>query len=91
MNRIEPTRKLALKVWWAFLWRAAAGAVAGGFVIGVLLGFAARFTGMGPRAVENIAGFLGLAIGLGVSVEMMYRVLRKRFKDFEIALVARGE
>ena len=91
MNRIEPTRLLALKVWWAFLWRAAAGAVAGGFVIGVLLGFAARFTGMGPRAVKNLSAFLGLAIGLGVSIEVMYRVLRKRFTDFEIALLPRSE
>ncbi|MBI4423246.1 MAG: hypothetical protein HY554_05945 [Elusimicrobia bacterium] len=91
MARIEPTRALALTVWWAFIWRAVLGAVGAGFAIGLALGLLAQLGVLGQRALENLSAFFGLAVGLLVSVEVMYRVLRKRFKDFEIALVSREE
>ena len=89
MTRLEPTRALALKVWWAFVWRAFLAVVASGFVIGLLVAFFAVAVGLSRRAVENLTTLFGVVIGVGVSIEVMFRVLRKRFAAFEIALIAR--
>lgn len=88
MERIEPTRALAVKVWWAFLWRAALGTVVGSFLLGGFLGLVfVQLLGVSGKAVESIALLAGLAVGFAVSIEAMYRVLKKRFRDFEIALI----
>ncbi|TBR23751.1 hypothetical protein EPO15_05340 [bacterium] len=85
---LEPTRALALKVWWAFLWRAVLGALAAGMLAGVLIGLVTSAVGMSdPSALSGVVSLLGLLIGVGVSAEVMYRVLKKKFKGFAIALV----
>jgi xanthosine utilization system XapX-like protein len=87
MERIEPTRALALKIWWAFMWRAVLAALAAGFAIGLVVGLLSVLLGLAPEAVSTISGFLGLVLGAGVSIEVMYRLLRKKFDGFEIAIV----
>lgn len=89
MERLKPTRGIALRVWWAFIWRSLLGALGTGFVVGLALGVLSQLAGLGQGIVESLAAALGLMIGLAVSVEVMYRVLQKSFKHFEIALIAR--
>lgn len=85
---IEPTRGLALKVWWAFLWRAVVGALAAGMLAGVVIGLLTSALGMqDPSAMSGVVSLLGMAIGVGVSAEVMYRVLKKKFKGFAVALI----
>ena len=85
---IEPTRALALKVWWAFVWRAVLGALAAGMLAGMVIGILTTALGMDdPSALSGVVSLLGMAIGVGVSAEVMYRVLKKKFKGFSIALV----
>lgn len=91
MERLEPTRSLALKVWWAFIWRCALGAIVLGFLIGLALGLLAETAGFGRKALGAFNALASLLVGAAVSVEMMYRVLNKKFRDFEIALVQRQE
>ena len=85
---VEPTRGLALKVWWAFLWRAVLGALAAGMLAGVVIGLLTSALGMqDPSAMSGVVSLLGMAIGVGVSAEVMYRVLKKKFKGFAVALI----
>ena len=85
---IEPTRGLALKVWWAFLWRAVLGALAAGMIAGMVIGLLTSALGMqDPSAMSGVVSLLGMAIGVGVSAEVMYRVLKKKFKGFAVALI----
>ena len=85
---IEPTRGLALKGWWAFLWRAVLGALAAGLLAGVAIGVMTSALGMSnPSALSGVVSLLGLCIGIGVSAEVMYRILKKKFKGFSIALI----
>ncbi|MFA6030816.1 MAG: hypothetical protein WC969_13240 [Elusimicrobiota bacterium] len=87
MERIEPTRALALKVWWAFMWRAVVFALLAGFVIGIAFGLFSAVFGLKPETIGGFAGLLGLVLGIGVSIEVMFRVLRKKFDGFELALL----
>ena len=85
---IEPTRGLALKVWWAFVWRAVLGALAAGMLAGVVIGIATTALGMeDPSALSGVVSLLGMLIGVGVSAEVMYRVLKKKFTGFSVALI----
>ncbi|MBI2362509.1 MAG: hypothetical protein HYV15_03900 [Elusimicrobia bacterium] len=88
MERLEPTRTLALKVWWAFIWRAVLGALAAGVLAGMVIGVLTTATGMTDNsALSGLVSLVGMVLGVGVSAEVMYRVLKKKFKGFEIALV----
>jgi hypothetical protein len=91
MERIEPTRQLAVKVWWAFIWRAFLMVMAAGFVVGLVFGLLGSAVGLSQETMGGISSFLGLVIGVGVSIEVMYRILRKKFKGFEIAVIRAEE
>ena len=88
MERLEPTRALALKVWWAFMWRAVLGALAAGLLAGMGLGVVTAALGLRDvSALSGVVSLLGMAVGVGISAEVMYRLLKKQFKGFEIVLV----
>ena len=87
MARLEPTRALAMKVWWAFIWRTFLGVFVVAFVIGVAIGMLGAI-GLGRGVIEVLLRLLAVAIGVGVSIEAMYRILRKRFVGFELALIS---
>ncbi len=89
MDRIEPTRKIALRLWWAFVWRSVLFAVGAGFSVGLVLGLLGALLKLTPDRMASVSGFLGVILGAGLSVEAMYRVLRKKYPDFEIALLPR--
>jgi len=89
--RLEPTRQLAVKVWWAFMWRSALGTLAAGFVVGMGLGLAAQALSLPAAALDALSAVAGLALGVGISIEVMFRVLRQKFTGFEIALVERQD
>ncbi|MFA6091834.1 MAG: hypothetical protein WCU88_02175 [Elusimicrobiota bacterium] len=85
MERIEPTRVLALKVWWAFMWRALLAALVTGVVLGTVFTILGMLLGLPMEALTAFSGLLGLVLGAAVSVEMMYRALRTKYGDVEIA------
>ena len=88
MERLEPTRALALKVWWAFIWRAVVGALAVGILAGMALGLVTSALGIRDvSALQGLVSIIGMATGVGISAEVMYRVLKKKFKGFSIALI----
>ncbi|MBI5245305.1 MAG: hypothetical protein HY922_16705 [Elusimicrobia bacterium] len=91
MERIEPTRAVALKVWWAFLWRAVVFSLLCGVAAGLALAVISAALRLRPEQISPIAGLSGVVIGGAVSIEVMYRVLGKKFKGFEIALIRAQE
>jgi len=91
MERMEPTRGIALQVWWAFIWRAIVFALVSGFAVGLGVGLLAAAMRLTPEQVSPISGVCGLVIGAAVSIEVMFRLLRKKFSGFEIAIVKTQE
>ena len=91
MPRIEPTRKIALQFWWAFIWRAFLLVLASGFALGVIFGLIGAVLHISPDSLRAVASLLGLALGVYISVEVMFRLLRKKFKTFQIILATPDE
>jgi len=87
MERLEPTRQLAFKVWWAFMWRAVLFAVVAGFLVGVVFGLFSMVLKIDPHALNGVSGLLGLGVGALVSIEVMFRILKKKFNGFEVVLL----
>ncbi|MBI5202447.1 MAG: hypothetical protein HY925_12725 [Elusimicrobia bacterium] len=83
---IEPTRSIALQVWWAWFWRAAIGTFVAAFAVGLLLGVAGLVLGFDATRSRGLMGGLSMLVAFPVSVEMLYRVLRKRFSTFQISI-----
>ncbi|MEK7657518.1 MAG: hypothetical protein AAB412_07150 [Elusimicrobiota bacterium] len=91
MERIEPTRALAVKVWWAFLWRSVVFALLAGFAVGFLFALAALVLKLPPETVSAVSGLFGVVLGALLSIESMYRVLGKKFSGFEVVLLKTEE
>jgi ABC-type uncharacterized transport system permease subunit len=95
MEPIEPDRDIALKVWWAFTWRSFLISLVIAMAIGLLLGILGIIFGMSPERQDSLSGtmapLLGLIVYVFVSIEVMRRILKKKFKTFEIAVTHRQE
>lgn len=94
MERLEVTRAVALKVWWAYTWRVMLILIAALIVLAVLLGLMAAALGLGERGINIVAkiaqAFWIIAIAV-IAVEVMRRVLMLKFEDFEIAIIPRQD
>ena len=95
MHAVEPSRLIALKIWWSFYWRSLALFFAIVMGLGVVFGIgAAVFGARGERLSAVISAAMGVAaipafiVG---SVQGMDWTLRKKFSDFEIALLPRQD
>lgn len=91
MERIEPTRKIALKIWWAVIWRYMLSLMIIGLLQSLLLAVIVASFELNPLEAERTSGVLFLLFGLPmiflVSWELVYRVLRKKFSNFELAVI----
>jgi hypothetical protein len=81
----------ATRVYWAILWRSIAVGLPLGAGLGCIVGFMAAFLGghqtmLVGRTIPVL--ILGMLIGVGVHVWATRAVLRKRFRDFRVALIA---
>lgn len=76
-----------MKIWWAFVWRTFVFALLAGTVIGLLFGLVSPVIRLTADQIAPLAGVFALAIGVLISVEVMYRLLGKKFKNFEIAVL----
>lgn len=94
MERIEVTRQMALKVWWAYTWRFFAIVAAAFVAFAILIVAFAFIVRPGETATNVIAGLIQLVfffVTVALGVEAMRRVLMMKFDDFEIAVIARQD
>ncbi|QQG35305.1 MAG: hypothetical protein HYS17_07030 [Micavibrio aeruginosavorus] len=87
MNEIDPTFLIALRVWWAWCWRAILLALGAAFVFGFIVGLAGAAVGLDKNSITYIGGAGGFVLGLFFSVHVMKRILKKSFGHFRIALI----
>jgi hypothetical protein len=87
LNELELTPRRLLSIFWLFIWRGVVGAFAIGAVIGFVLGlgFSLVFGGDQPWTSTLIGTFSGIA-GFAWQVVAMRMALRKRYRDFRIAI-----
>ena len=88
MHELEVTWACSLKVWWAFVQRASVFGFIIAFIPGFILGFVGVFCGWAEEAIMQITQIIGFIIGLVTSFFVMRFVIKKRFRDFRIVLLA---
>ena len=91
MERVEPDRRIAFSIWWSLAWRSALALFLIGLARTLFVVLLALLLHLGPRAIDMtmrvVDLFLTLPLLALASWDIVYRLLRRRFKGFEIALV----
>ena len=87
---IQPTFNHGLRIWWAFFWRTTLISMALTFAINFGLRVIYEHTNVRGNLIGPIMRFLPYAISYTVALFIMEYILRKRFRDFRIGLLAPG-
>jgi hypothetical protein len=92
---IDPDHLIAVKVWWAFAWRSFVIALALDIGVGVVIGLLGALFGVTDEHLESfkdlVAPVLALVIYVSVSIEVMRRILMKKFEDFKLVVLPRQD
>ena len=84
----EVTWGRALKVWWSLFWRTLLASMLVGALVGAVIGFLMGLAGLGVDVIIPVTQCAGALVSIPVAVWMMHHVLRLRWSDFRIVLVA---
>jgi hypothetical protein len=87
---IQPTFNHGLRIWWAFFWRTTLISMVLTFAIDFGLRVIYQHTNVPGNLIGPIMRFLPYAISYTVALFIMEYILRKRFRDFRIGLLAPG-
>lgn len=95
MREVEPTYLMALRFWWAWLWRQGLVLIPTLFLLiaatTLILVIVGKAAGMSQEEVSAIAGPMGFVLGLGVGcfaqLYIIRRLMTKGFGRFRIAIV----
>lgn len=87
---IQPTFNHGLRIWWAFFWRTTLISMVLTFAINFGLRVIYEHTNVPGNLIGPIMRFLPYAISYTVALFIMEYILRKRFRDFRIGLLAPG-
>jgi uncharacterized membrane protein len=88
MTEVELTLNRVVKVWWSLFWRGVLFGGGSGFLLGFIIGFGGALIGIPRQTGEALATLATFLVGVPIGILIIRTVLRKRFSDFRIALVA---
>ncbi len=86
-QEIPVTYTIALKIWWAYMWRALLAAFALGVLLGIVAAFIATISTIPPAISIIFATILPFFGGIGISIYVFKYILSKKFSDFRVAIV----
>ena len=92
INFLEPTFRRAVKLWWAFAWRAGLLVGSANAMLEIILGprvLGALF-GVSAATVEPYVTISNVIVGSILSIYAIQLVLRKKYREFSICLVPTG-
>lgn len=87
MQTIEVTLGHAAEIWWAWFWRAFLFSSLFGLGVGFIVGLVGAIVGLTPLVRNTIIWFFALPSGILISIWVLSNILKKRFRNFRIALV----
>ena len=82
-----PTEKLALKIWWAMLWRTIPLAILVSLLAGIVIGTISGVMGVDSNEVQIPASIAGGLLGLYVSVKVIKHLMTKGFSGYRLVVV----
>ena len=83
---LEATWSKALLIWWWVTWRAMLIALAGGFLLGAIVGMIAALAKIDPKSIQLISGIMGFTFGTVAYIFTIKLVLNRKFKGFSLLL-----
>ena len=87
MEELEPTWGCVIRVWWLLVWRTTVGAFVLGSVAGGVFGSIAALANWHADAIQLVGMVIGAAIGALWGIVVVGMALKKRYRNFRIALV----
>jgi hypothetical protein len=90
MQELEMTWERAMRVWWLIAWRGLLGGWILAVALAFLLGEAGGRLGLDFSTVAAIATALSWLAGLAWGLLVVMWALKKNYKDFRLALVAKS-
>ena len=84
---LEPTHGIALRVWWAFVWRAALWVILLTLPFAVILGMAAALKIASPSDVQTAVSAIWIPIFWAAQIEAFRRILRLDFSDYSLRIL----
>jgi hypothetical protein len=88
---MTPETSMALKVWWAFIWRLALFGSLGGLVVGLVMALLARFAGLTPAGANMIGYPITIALYVYIGMRVAKYLMTKGFGPYRLAVVPRVE
>ncbi len=85
---VQVTWGRAVKVWWSLLWRGMLFGFLTGGAAGFILGFFMGLARVDPAIIKNVCTVAGYIISIPVGIVVTKLVLKNRYSDFRIALIA---
>lgn len=85
---LEMSWERALSIWWAFVWRAVVASALIGAVVGAIGGGMIAVVTGSAEFSGIVGGVLGYAGSIPASVWALRTSLRKRYRHFQVGLVA---
>jgi hypothetical protein len=86
-QELEVTWEHAVSVWWLIIWRAVAGGLLIGAVLGLLIGLIGAMLNTPPIGGTWVSQLLSLAVGTAWMIVCVRWALQKRYAGFRIALL----
>jgi hypothetical protein len=80
---------ITMQIWWSYIWRCALFSALLAVPLGAIGGITVAIIGR-PDLGGSVGGILGYLGSIPVSIIMLRIILRKRFKNFSIALMNAG-
>jgi len=88
MTEVDITWDKVTKVWWSLMWRGLLFGLLSGFVLGFIIGFVGTLAHVDKSIIQPLCIIAGLLVGIPVGLWVTRNVLKKKYKDFRIALVS---
>lgn len=88
---LEPTYKIAVRVWWAFTWRSALLIVLGALALGILVGLANIFIRADPASIVKLTSLMTPVIFCAAQIEALRRILRMDFSTYNVRILEKQQ
>ena len=88
---MTPETKIALQVWWAFIWRLALFGSIGGLIVGAIMAAVMRVLSLTPE-VANLIGYpITLALYVYIGMRVAKYLMFTGFGPYRLAVIPRVE
>lgn len=88
MVEVELSMERLIKIWWSLLWRGLLFCILAGFISGFIIGFVSALAHVDRTIATLLSYIVGALISIPIGIWVVKLIIKKRFRDFHIALIS---